>query len=104
MYNLYWYDNGKTKTPNCLVCTVVQSIEAAEGYVFQNIENVTIDQGLPGDNADMSQSINDDGYNVAQMYAAVKRIPRKDGGLKYTEDERKKYLFSYNHFHCCRDN
>lgn len=95
LYNLYWYDDGKVKTPHALVCTVVQDLNKAEGYVFQNIENVTIDRGLPGTTAGMSSSVNDDTYTVAQLYGAVKKIDRIDGGLKYTAEERDKYLFSY---------
>lgn len=53
LYNLYWYQDGNKKTPNCLVCTVVQDLDKAEGYVFQNIENVTVRHGLPGNNAGM---------------------------------------------------
>lgn len=95
LYNLYWYKNGKVKTPHALVCTVVQDLNKAEGYVFQNIENVTIDRGLPGTNAGMSSSVNDDRYTVAQLYRTVKKIDRVDGGLKYTDDERDRYLFGY---------
>lgn len=95
LYNLYWYDDGKAKTPHALVCTVVQDVNKAEGYVFQNIENVTIDRGLPGTTTGMSSSVNDDTYTVAQLYRTVKKIDRFDGGLKYTDDARAKYLFSY---------
>lgn len=95
LYNLYWYDDGKAKTPHALVCTVIQDLNKAEGYVFQNIENVTIDRGLPGTTAGMSSSVNDDTYTVAQLYCTVKKIDRIDGGLKYTDQDRDKYLFSY---------
>jgi hypothetical protein len=52
------------KTLHCLVCTVVQSTEQAEGCVFRDIENVTIYHGLPGENTDMSEPVNDDVYSV----------------------------------------
>ena len=95
LYNLYWYSDGKTKTPHALACTVVQDLDKAEGYVFQNIENVTIDRGLPGIKTGMSSSVNDDTNTVAQLYTAVKKIARSNGGLRYTNDERNKYLFAY---------
>lgn len=95
LYNLYLYDDGKVKTPHCLACTVVQDLDKAEGYVFQNIENVTIDQGLPGNKTGMPSSVNGNTYTVAQLYRTVKKIDRFNGGLKYTAEERDKYLFSY---------
>lgn len=95
LYNLYWYNDGKVKAPHCLACTVVQSLDKAEGYVFQNIENVTIDQGLPGNKAGMPSSVNGNAYTVSQLYRTVKKIDRFDGGLQYTTAERDKYLFSY---------
>ena len=95
LYNLYLYNDGKAKTPHCLACTVVQDLDKAEGYVFRNIENVTIDQGLPGNKYGMSSSVNGNTYTVAQLYRTVKKIDRFDGGLKYTTEERDKYLFSY---------
>lgn len=94
LYNLYWYVDGNKKTPHALVCTVVQDLNKAEGYVFKNIENVTIGRGLPGSNAGMSSSVNGDTYTVAQLYDAVKRIDRNEGGLKYSDADRN-YLFSY---------
>lgn len=95
LYNLYWYVDRNKKTPHALVCTVVQDLTKAEGYVFKNIENVTIDRGLPGSNTGMSSSVNSDTYTVAQLYDAVKKINRNDGGLKYSPDDRNTYLFSY---------
>ena len=95
LYNLYWYDTGGKKTPNCLVSTVVQSTNAAEGYVFHNIENVTVDQGLPGINAGMPPSTNGNTYTISQLYRTVKKIDRENGGLKYSPKERDKYLFHY---------
>ena len=95
LYNLYWYNDGKAKISHCLACTVVQKLDKAEGYVFQNIENVTIDRGLPGTEAGMSSSVNDDEYTIAQLHRAVKKIDRLDGGLKYTASERNRYLFDY---------
>jgi hypothetical protein len=62
--------------------------------VFQNIENVTIDQGLPG-NSGMSPPINSDTYTVAQLYKAVKKIGRGNGGLSYSQKEKDDYGFAY---------
>lgn len=95
LYNLYWYDVGGKKIPSCLVSTVVQSTNAAEGYVFHNIENVTVDQGLPGSKAGMPPSTNGNTHTVSQLYRAVKKIDRENGGLKYSQKERDKYLFHY---------
>ena len=95
LYNLYWYQNGNKKTPNCLVCTVVQDLDKAEGYVFQNIENVTVGHGLPGNNTGMPKPSSGNTYNVSQLYQTVKKIDRSNGGLKYTDAERDKYLFPY---------
>ena len=94
LYNLYWYIDGNKKTPHALVCTVVQDLNKAEGYVFKNIENVTIGRGLPGTYAGMSSSVNGDTYTVAQLYDAVKKIDRNEGGLKYSDADRN-YLFSF---------
>lgn len=95
LYNLYEYDTGNEKIPHCLACTVVQKMDKAEGYVFQNIENITVDQGLPGLDADMSSPVNGNTYTVSQLYNAVKNIARYKGGLKYSEEEKRKYLFHY---------
>ena len=95
LYNLYWYQNGNKKTPNCLVCTVVQDLDKAEGYVFQNIENVTVRHGLPGKNSGMPTPSNGNTYTVSQLYQTVKGIDRLSGGLKYTDVERETYLFAY---------
>ena len=95
LYNLYWYQDGNKKTPNCLVCTVVQDLDKAEGYVFQNIENVTVRHGLPGNNAGMPTPSGGNTYTVSQLYRTVKAVDRINGGLKYSDAERKKYLFDY---------
>ena len=95
MYNLYWYKRGNNRELNCLVCTVVQNVEKADGHVFRNIENVTINRGLPGNNTDMSAPVNDDTYTIAQLYNTVKGISRDDGGLNYSQDDARKYLFHY---------
>ena len=107
LYNLYWYEetinkveDGKTtqvkeKTPHCLVCTVVQNAEKAEGYVFRDIENVTINHSLPTSKSDMSESVNDDGYTISQLYRFVKGLNREKGGIKYTPDEKAVYGFHY---------
>ena len=95
LYNLYWYQhetqkapnesqkepNEPTKTPNILACTVMQSTAGADVYVFQSIENVPIDQSLPGNKADMSPPVDEDTYSVSQLYRIVKRIDRENGGL-----------------------
>lgn len=108
LYNLYWYEetveevnsNGQTekknkKTPHCLVCTVVQNTEKAEGYVFRDIENVTINHGLPITNNGMPEPANNDTYTISQLYQFVKGVKREDGGLKYSPAEKSKYLFTY---------
>ena len=92
--------NGQTKkknkkTPHCLVCTVVQNTEKAEGYVFRDIENVTINHGLPITNNSMPEPVNNDTYTISQLYQFVKGVKREDGGLKYSPAEKSKYLFAY---------
>ena len=74
---------------------IVQNIEQAEGYVFRDIENVTIDRGLPGKNTDMPAPVNDDRYTISQLYRFVKGVKRENGGIKYSADDRNKYLFHY---------
>jgi len=74
---------------------VVQSTDKAEGYVFQNIENVTIGHGLPEKNSGMPEPSNSDDYTVSQLYQTVKKLSRVNGGLKYTTSEASKYLFAY---------
>ena len=95
LYNLYWYQNGNKKTPNCLVCTVAQNLDKAEGYVFRNIENVTVRHGLPGNNTGMPKPSNGNIYTVSQLYDAVKKIDRDNGGLKYSDAQKDEYLFNY---------
>lgn len=84
-----------TKKTRCLVCIVVQNTEQAEGHIFQDIENVAINHGLPDNKADMPAPIDSDAYTVAQLYRFVKTLPRKKGGIKYSPDERYKYTFNY---------
>ena len=96
LYNLYWLEENNKKTPRCLVCTVVQNTEQAEGYVFRDIENVTIDHGLPGENTDMPASANDDTHTISQLYRFVKGVKRENGGIKYSLEEKNKYLFHYS--------
>lgn len=96
LYNFYWYQDGKNKTLHCLVSTVVQNTDNAEGHVFKNIENVTIGRGLPGKNADMSASVNGDTYSISQLYQFVKGLERKDGGIKYSQIEKQTYGFEYD--------
>lgn len=96
LYNFYWYQDGKNKTLHCLVSTVVQNTDNAEGHVFKNIENVTIGRGLPGKNADMSASVNGDTYSISQLYQFVKGLERKDGGIKYSQVEKQTYGFEYD--------
>lgn len=95
LYNFYWYQEGNKKNLHCLVCTVVQNTEQAEGHIFQDIENVTINSGLPGNNTDMPAPVDSDTYSISQLYRFVKGMPREKGGLKYSADERNKYAFSY---------
>ena len=71
------------------------STEQAEGYVFRDIENITIDHGLPGKKADMPELANDDTYNVSQLYKFVKDVKRKNGGIKYSVEDKNTYLFPY---------
>ena len=95
MYNLYWYsESDQDRTLCCAIITVVQNTEKAKGYVIQNIENVTIEHGQ-SKNTGESEPLNDDKYTVSQLYDFVKRIPRSDGGLKYSPDEKSRYLFPY---------
>ena len=96
LYNFYWYQDGKNKTLHCLVSTVVQNTDNAEGHVFKNIENVTIGRGLPGKNADMSAPVNGDTYSISQLYQFVKGLERKDGGIKYSQIEKQTYGFEYD--------
>ena len=108
LYNLYWYEevveteksNGqiekkKIKTPHCLVCTVVQSTENAEGYVFRDIENVTINHSLPISKNGMPEPVNSDTYTIAQLYRFVKGLNREDGGISYSPAEKAVYGFHY---------
>ncbi len=88
LYNLYWYQESNETTPRCLVCTVVQNTDKAEGYVFRDIKNVTIDHGLPSNKTGMPESVNDDKYTVSQLYRFVKGVNREDGGIKYSVDEK----------------
>ena len=85
----------KQKTPHCLVCTVVQDTDKAEGYVFRDIKNVIVDNGLPGNKTGMPVQANDDKHTVAQLYGFVKEVNRSDGGIKYSPAEKATYGFHY---------
>lgn len=64
------------------------------GYVFTDIENVTKSQGSPKTKSGISQSTFSDINTVSQLYKTVKRIDRKNGGLRYDSDT-KNLLFNY---------
>lgn len=88
------------KNPHCLVCTVVQNTEQAEGHIFQDIENVTINHGLPDNKkVDMPAPIDSDIYRISKLYRFVKTLLRKDGGIKYSQEDRTKYAFTYSAHH-----
>ena len=74
---LYWYEVNKQKNSALPRLHNSASTERAEEYVFRDIENVTIDHGLPGKNADMPEPVTDDTYNVSQLYKFVNGIKRK---------------------------
>ncbi|MBE6685779.1 MAG: hypothetical protein E7591_00930 [Ruminococcaceae bacterium] len=95
LYNFYKYNDGHRTSINCLVSTVIQNLDGTEGHVFKNIENVTIEQGLPGNNTDMSPTSNGDTYTIAQLYKFVKSLDRDNGGIKYNSKNKEKYLFNY---------
>ena len=97
LYNLYWLEENNKKTPHCLVCTVVQNTEQAEGYVFRDIENVTIDRGLPGKDTDMPAPVNDDTYTISQLCRFVKGGIREGSRIKYSAEE-KTNICSLNHY------
>ena len=59
----------------------MQNTEQAEGYVFRDIENVTIDRGLPGKDTDMPAPVDDDTYTISQLYRFVKGLKREDRKL-----------------------
>ena len=42
-------------------------------------------------------------YKVSQLYDYVKSLPRKDGGLNYTEQEKRDYTFQYTHTKVCAE-
>lgn len=52
-------------------------MENAEGYVFKDIENVTINNGLSGNNSGTPVRVDNDKYTVSQLYRFVKTLPRK---------------------------
>lgn len=81
MYNFYEYRKGNKKIPGCLVCTVVKELTKSEGHIFKTIENVTLDRSLPGNKPGMSSATSGDTYTIAQLYDAVKKISREEGGL-----------------------
>ena len=49
-------------------CRVGANTEKTEGHIFQDIENVTINHGLPDNKADMPAPIDSDTYTIAQLY------------------------------------
>ena len=71
---------------------MVQNTEQAEGYVFRDIENVTIDRGLPGKDTDMPAPVNDDTYTISQLYRFVKGGMREGGEIKYSAEEKQIFV------------
>ena len=59
-----------------------------EGYVFRDIENVTINHSLPTSKSDMSESVNSDVYTITQLCRFVKELNREDRGLKHTPNSK----------------
>ncbi len=99
LYGTYDYvDANGNVTPKAVVCTVVQNLNDAYTHVFRDIENVTLKHGLTGakDSAGISEEFESDKYTIAQLYDDVKKIARKDGGLKYSDSERNELLFAYS--------
>lgn len=100
IFNTYNYNtldrSGKIINSEQRIVTamVVQSLDNAHSYVFRDIKSAPAGGGssVPGSSAFASRSTIS---NVSQLYRAVKRIPRKDGGLKYTTEEADDMLFFY---------
>ena len=100
VYNVFNYktvnSNGNEKTvPYVFVGTVVQEVSGERiVYVLRGIEITTYNQSSQS-NAVGSPSTIGSKYTVPQLYKIVNTIPRKDGGLKYTAQEKADYLFAY---------
>ena len=94
LYNSYIYKNGNVDEERIVVSTIIQTTNDAIGYVFTDIENVTKSQGSPKTKSGISQSTFSDINTVSQLYKTVKRIDRKNGGLRYDSDT-KNLLFNY---------
>ena len=86
LYNSYIYKNGNVDEERIVVSTIIQTTNDAIGYVFTDIENVTKSQGSPKTKSGISQSTFSDINTVSQLYKTVKRIDRKNGGLRYDSD------------------
>ena len=101
VYNVFDYESTdiKTKkvttTPYVFVATIVQQYSGNSiVHIIQGIDVAAYDRGKLG-KAQESSPTTGSKYTVAQLYDFVKHIPREDGGLKYTAQEARDYLFNY---------
>ena len=86
-------DKSKSIGKGYVMC---KKTDKAEGYVFRDIENVTIDHGLPSSQTGMPEPVYDDAYTISQLYRFVKKVNRSDGGIKYWPNEKATYGFTYS--------
>ena len=100
IYNAYNYNtldsegNVTSSEQRIVVATVVQSLDNAHAYVFRDVKSAPIGGGSSTSGSSVytpGSTVN----NISQLYSVVKRISRKDGGLKYETQSERDMLFPY---------
>ena len=101
-YNAFKYGNSEY-----IICSdVVKNPIGNAAYMFRNIKiapaaSVTASGGFSSARTVSPRVSAHSGTNyinnISELYNAVKQIPRKKGGLNYTEQEASEYLFDYKY-------
>lgn len=101
MYNTYnrieMDDSQKPiKKQHAVVFTVVQNLADANAHMVTDIKSIALRKGRITEKGESSHAESDAYvYNIAELYDAVKDIPRKEGGLSYSSKDKSDYGFHY---------
>ncbi len=89
--------NNIVKRQHAVVFTVVQNLDAADAYLVTDIRSIAPDSGHTANNSRSTRiQSNAPVATIAELYKIVKKIPRKNGGLLYSDSQKREYLFDYS--------
>lgn len=81
---------------HAVVFTIIQNLSDAGTYLVTDIKSIAPGKGRIATNSKSPHTQGDALVStIADLYDVVKRIPRKDGGLLYTQSEELTYKFDY---------